>query len=225
MITAEQTAIIVLRRKETAMKKGNTHNPGRRFFLTRVVPACALTCLEAKNLFALTQSEEEQEVQKATHKFDAEFGRKLTYREYFSNRYREFIELAKALEKEWGRERTIEFLKKTTTEKMTNYGKSQAERESDNSFEAYVKQFRSGYEEVLTKEVVEDSGEAFELKVTECIWADIFLGAGAGRIGYASVCWGDYAWAESFNDKITMVRDKTLMQGHDCCNHRYLWKG
>jgi hypothetical protein len=25
-----------------------------------------------------------------------------------------------------------------------------------------------------------------------------------------------------FNPDIKMVRDKILMQGHDCCNHRYL---
>ncbi len=207
------------------MRNRDAFDPGRRFFLTRVVPVCALTCLEAKNLFALAQSDAEKDVRLAPHKFDAEFGRKLTYREYFANQYREFIDLAKALEKEWGTERTIGFLKKTTTERMTNYGKSHAGRVSDNSFEEYVKQFRSGYENMLTKEIVEDTGTAFELKVTECIWADTFLRADAGHIGYASICWGDYAWAESFNDKITMVRDKTLMQGHDCCNHRYLWKG
>jgi hypothetical protein len=114
---------------------------------------------------------------------------------------------------------------KITTEKMASLGKSQAGRTSDNSFEAYVKQFRIGYGNVLTMEIVEDTDTAFELEVTECIWADTFLRAQAGHIGFASVCWGDYAWAESFNDKITMVRDKTLMEGHDYCNHRYLWKG
>jgi hypothetical protein len=47
----------------------------------------------------------------------------------------------------------------------------------------------------------------------------------AGDIGYAMVCWGDYAWAEGFNPKIKLVRDKTLMEGHDRCNHRYIWTG
>jgi hypothetical protein len=205
------------------MRSKDAADPGRRIFITRVVPACALTCFAAKNLFALAQSE--AGVQEPAHKFDAELGRKLTYRRYYANRYGEFIELAKALEKEWGRERTVEFLKKRTTEKMTQHGKRQAEETSDNSFEAYVKQFRAGYENLLTKEVVEDTDTAFELKVTECIWADTFLPADAGHIGYAAVCWGDYAWTSSFNEKMTMVRDKTLMQGHDCCNHRYLWKG
>jgi hypothetical protein len=205
------------------MRSEKIVDSGRRTFITRVVPACALTCLAAKNVFALAQSG--AGVQETGHKFDAELGRKLTYRQLYANRYGEFIELAKALEKEWGRERTIEFLKKRTTEQMTEYGKQQAEKASDNSFEAYVKQFRVGYANALTKEIVEDTDTAFELKVTECIWADTFLRAEAGHIGYAAVCWGDYAWASSYNEKMEMVRDKTLMQGHECCNHRYIWKG
>ena len=205
------------------MQEEKTIDSGRRTFITKVVPACALTCLAARNVFALAQSEEVS--QEAAHKFDEAINRDITYRQMLANRYREFIELSKALEKEWGKERTVEFLKKMTTEKMTQYGKKQAEQSTDNSFEAYVKQFRAGYRNMLTKEIVEDTDKAFELEVTECIWADVFLRAQAGHIGYAAVCWGDYAWASSFNEKIEMVRDKTLMQGHDCCNHRYLWKG
>ncbi len=198
-------------------------NSGRRTFLTRTAPACALTCLAARNLFALAQTAEG--VQKAAHKFDGEITRKLTYRQIYGSRYSAFIDLAKALEKEWGRERTIEFLKARTTERMTEQGKMQAEKAPGNDLESYVKMFRSGFDNVLTMDIVEDTVKAFELKVTECIWADTFLRADAGHIGYAAVCWGDYAWARSYNENIEMVRDKTLMQGHDCCNHRYLWKG
>ena len=67
--------------------------------------------------------------------------------------------------------------------------------------------------------------KAFELKVTECIWASTFLEANMGEFGYAWICWGDYAWAKSFNPKIKLVRDKTLMQGNDYCNHKYIFEG
>jgi hypothetical protein len=207
------------------MEEMHAIDSGRRHFLTRVVPACALTCLGAKSLFARALAEESEDAAKVVHTFDAPFDTDLTYRQFFASKYRDYIELVKELEKEWGRERTIEFLEKITTAKMTAFGKSQAGGVPENNFEAYVGQFREGYANMLTKEVVEDTDTAFELKVTECIWADTFLRADAGHIGYAAVCWGDYAWAESFNEKIVMVRDKTLMQGHDRCNHRYLWKG
>ena len=74
-------------------------------------------------------------------------------------------------------------------------------------------------------EIVEDTETAFELKVSECLPAAVFRDADAAEIGYASVCWGDYAWAQGFNPKIKLVRDKTLMEGDKYCNHRYIWTG
>jgi hypothetical protein len=81
------------------------------------------------------------------------------------------------------------------------------------------------WEPMLNMKVVEDTETAFELKVSECLVATVFRDANAADIGYAHVCWGDYAWAEGFNPKIKMVRDKTLMQGDKYCNHRYIWTG
>ncbi len=197
----------------------------RRRFLASVIPACAITCVGSNAAFASILRGEGLLIQDQKHKFDSKFERALTYRQLLERQFYNFIALAKGLEKEMGKEKAIALLKKISTERQTNFGKRQASQMPDNSFAAYVGQFRSGYENTLTKEIVEDSETAFELKVTECIWADTFLKAKAADIGYAWICWGDYAWAEGFNPKIKMVRDKTLMQGHDRCNHRYLWKG
>jgi hypothetical protein len=81
------------------------------------------------------------------------------------------------------------------------------------------------FAKVLTMEIVEDTERAFEIKVTECIHADAFLHYEAGDIGFAKVCYGDYAWAEGYHPKIRLTRDKTLMEGHSYCNHRYTWIG
>ena len=208
------------------MKKSKLFEPSRREFITRAVPACSALCLGGGKLLALTPSDNESIFQEEKHKFDQEYPKKLTYKQFFATRYREYIRLARALEKEFGKEKTIELLKKFTAESSMQYGKNQAEGKTDISLKAYTKQFDpANYKNLLTMEIVEDTDKAFELKVTECIWATTFLDAKAGDIGYAAVCWGDYAWAEGFNPKIKMVRDKTLMQGHDCCNHRYVWIG
>ena len=197
----------------------------RRKFIASVIPACAITCMGSNAAFASILRGEGNLIQDQKHKFDSKFERALTYRQLLERQFMNFITLAKGLEKEMSKEKAIALLKKISTERQTNFGKRQASQMPDNSFAAYVDQFRSGYDNTLTKEIVEDTKTAFELKVTECIWADTFLKAKAGDIGYAWICWGDYAWAEGFNPKIKMVRDKTLMQGHDRCNHRYLWKG
>ena len=201
----------------------------RRRFLTTVMPACALTCLGFK--FALAQEGKHNPATGAetepAHLFDAEYPRKLTYRQVITNQYRESIQLAKALQEEWGEQKTIDFLKKSTSKRLLAYGKSQASRSKDTSLRQYVQQFRDvdNYKNMLAMEIVEDTDDAFELKVSGCIWADVFRAAEAGKLGYAMVCYGDYAWAEGFNPKIKLVRDKTLMQGDAICNPRYVWQG
>jgi hypothetical protein len=74
----------------------------------------------------------------------------------------------------------------------------------------------------FTMKVVEESDSAFEMKITECLWARIFGEADAAEMGFRCICRADYAIAEAFNPRIELVRDKTLMQGHSCCNHRYV---
>lgn len=198
----------------------------RRQFFSRVVPACALSCLGAGKILGFSSTEREPFVQEAKHKFDSPFDRPLTYRQFFGVRYGEFIRLAKALEKEMGQEKLLDFLKEQTQTALLQTGQQQAKRSPDNSLQTYVQTFKGpNYDTTLTRKIVEDSDKAFELKITECIWASTFLQAKAGEIGYAAVCFGDYAWAEGFNPKIKLIRDKTLMQGHDCCNHRYVWEG
>ena len=208
------------------MAKENTCNSTRRQFITRVIPACAATCvglsgIKTSALFAGSAS-----MQDDIHKFDQKLDRNLTYRQYMTARLMGVIEIAKALEKELGKDRTIAFLKKHTTERMTAYGKNQAAQSPDNSFRTYTDTFRNKerWKNISTMEIVEDTEHAFELKFTECIWADIWLKADAGDLGFAYVCFGDYAWIRGFNPAFKMVRDKTLMQGDRFCNHRYLWE-
>ena len=74
----------------------------------------------------------------------------------------------------------------------------------------------------LTKTVIEDSDRAFEIEVTECLWAKVFRESDAAELGHRCICRADYATARAFNPRIELVRDRTLMQGHDRCNHRYV---
>lgn len=205
-------------------------NQGRRDFLTKVIPACAASCLGASQIFAGSPAVAKSLFQQEKHRWDKAIevptGRELTPRLLSRMRVRNFIRFAQFLEKELGKERMIELVKKSATERLTQSGKKQAKRLGKTDLKSYTAQFKGpGMQNSLTMEILEDTDKIFEIKVTECLIGDTYLQAKAGDIGYAAVCWGDYAWAESFNPKIKLVRDKTLMQGHDCCNHRYVWTG
>ncbi|MGD8787177.1 MAG: L-2-amino-thiazoline-4-carboxylic acid hydrolase [Phycisphaerales bacterium] len=204
------------------MKQLHKCDTSRRRFITTIFPACTAACLMNgnKNAFAQTTNEKKEQTK---HKFEQTIERELTHSTFCAIRYEEFMTLAKALEKEWGKDKLIAFLTKNTNERMFQHGQNQAKRLGDNSLATYVKQFRPpNYRNTLTHKIVEDTNTAFQIIVTECIWAKTFRDAGMEDIGYAHICYGDYYWPKGFNPKMKMERDKTLMQGHDCCNHRYV---
>ena len=198
----------------------------RRGFLSGLAPFCALTCLGMNKAEAWDFSDGRSVQESAGHKFDKPYRRQLTARQVSDLRYRNFILLAKDLEKEMGKEALIEFLEKRTLAQLLAQGKSYAKRSSDTSFRTFSNIFKNpGMQATLTMEIIEDTDTVFEVKVTECLVGDTFLRAKAGEIGNAAVCIGDYTFAEGFNPKIKMIRDKTLTLGHAYCNHRYVWTG
>ena len=208
------------------MNRPNATRTSRRHFLTRVMPGCAAACLGARKAFSLVGTGGLQEDQQPRHKFDEDF-RMMTYRQISELNAGTTVDLVRALEQEIGKERVNEFLKNFSSEKLLQRGKMQAAHTEEHDLQSYVSMFKENelFQKVLTVEIVEDNDLAFEMKVTECLTASTFLAKEAGDIGYALVCWGDYAWAEGYNPKIKLVRDKTLMEGHACCNHRYIWTG
>lgn len=200
----------------------------RRSFLAQALPACSLLCLGAGSHVPGLSPAWKKAFQQAKHKFDEEFPMKLTNRQLMSFMYgRDYIPFLKFLAEEIGKDKLIALLKQHSTEQGRQMGKMMAQRLGKNDFAELKKLFSQenpNFKSTLTMTLTEDTDTVHELKVTECLWADTFVKANAGELGFAAVCFADYASATAFNPKIEMVRDKTLMQGHDCCNHRYLLK-
>jgi len=211
------------------MKNFNQTQTSRRQFLIKTVPACALVCLGSSGLPGVKHLSAQQE---GKHKFDKPHEFVSTHRQVQRRVKQEKIQLIKTLIKELGERRTIEILKIDTREAALAQGRRHAQSAKRAGkkidFDTYVSAHRDpkAGEYTLTKEIIEDSEKAFELKVTECLYAETYIKAGlGGEVGYAALCYMDYFWPKGFNENIEMVRDKTLMQGHDCCNHRYIWTG
>ncbi len=161
----------------------------------------------------------------AKHKFSE--GANMTFQEVFDFAFKKLIPVLQGLAKELGEDRFLNALKKVASECALKAGQDRARRLPRNDLAAFT---GSGSEpshfakHVLTREIVEDTPHAFELKVTECLWAKTFREIGAGDIGYLLLCHTDYADCQGFNPRITLTRSKTLMQGDDCCDHRFVWE-
>ena len=195
----------------------------RRELLTRTAPMCALACLGLRNTAGVLASEI-QDVDQDVHKYDVVRDAKLSVRSSTQMQYSKFFEFITTLKSEIGDTELIRLLNIYSTGVGQRAGEGQVQQFPDTDFKTFVAQFRPPrYANPLTHEVVEDTENAFEIKVTECIWASVFKEAGLdGEIGHAAVCNMDYAWPKAFSANIKMERDRTLMQGHDYCNHRYI---
>jgi len=154
------------------------------------------------------------------HKFLEDAG--MTFQQVYDFGYRGFISRMQVIANELGEDRFMEILKRASSEVA-----SQVKSGPNNDFAAFTAGMRGQsrfWEHALTRDIIEDTDRAFEIRVTECLWAKTFREGGASDIGYASICHPDYAACQAFNPKIRMIRTKTLMQGDDHCDHRWVWE-
>jgi hypothetical protein len=147
-----------------------------------------------------------------------------TWEEMFRFAYqKDLIPLMKELEAQLGREKFIAMLRTAGDEvvRKKTAGRPPAVRDLVN-FASNMQNVPPVIQHALEAEIVEQSPEAFEYRVTKCLWAKVFRNMDAGDIGYSMVCYPDYAVARRLNPKLRLIRTKTLMQGDDCCDLRYV---
>ena len=197
----------------------------RRDFIRRVMPACALGCLGVCGSAGAAALATESLPCQEKHKFDEELP-PLTLRQYFSRQLSTGLEPLMAIREEIGEEKLIRILEGYSFARGAEQGKEDSEAREVTDFHNYNERFRSGQmDRIITFTIVEDTAEAFEIKVTECALADPIQEADAGLIGNAWLCHEDYGHANGYNPKIKLIRDKTLVKGDAYCNHRYEWTG
>jgi len=203
----------------------------RRNFLRTALPAGALCGLGCPKLSALLQ-EGTVPGQSLQEKAAQDSG--MSYEEVFRFAYQGgFIPIAKKMMESMGRDVFLDLLASAASEaasegvseSMRALAAADPDQSPRNDLSTFADGMRnpdSSYRNALTYEIVEDSDDAFEVKITECLWAKTYRESDASEIGYAAQCHGDHAAAEAFNPRLKLIRSKTLMQGDDCCNHRWV---
>ena len=151
---------------------------------------------------------------------------RMTFRQVFDFAFKAVMPEFQGLAKEIGEERFSQLLKRTALECGLRAGEDRARQSRRNDLTTFIAPMKEPdhfSKHVLTFEIVEDATQAFGICVTECLWAKTFRELGVAELGYLLVCHPDYAVCQGFSSKITLTRTKTLMQGDDCCNHRWVW--
>ena len=151
----------------------------------------------------------------------------MTFQDVFDFAYKGLIPVLRGLGREFGQEQFASVLKDIVAESALEAALEAARQLPCNDFAAFKASAREPDRfgrHILTLEIVEDTPEVFEVRVTECLWAKTFRDLGAAEIGSMLICHRDYADCRGFNPRITMIRSKTLMQGDEFCNHRFVWE-
>jgi len=151
----------------------------------------------------------------------------LTWEQIFRFAYqKDLIPVLKVMSEQIGREKFVEMLKEAggaVVQKKTA-GRPPVVRDLV-TFAANAKNMPPLMQHALDVEMVEQTPEAFEYCVKKCLWAKACRDENAADIGYAMICYPDYAVAKGLNPKLILVRTKTLMQGDDSCRLRYVMEG
>ena len=208
------------------MKK-TTLDMGRRDFLSGVVPSCAMTCLGISQLPLADPSGPLNPNVQDTHKFDMPVDPVPSWRRQEVIKIARFLEFQQYLVEQMGRDEVIEILKGFQSSRNASQARRAAQRLGSNDFDAFKRFYNPSIpalNRIVTLEIVENTDTVYEWRITECINTEPYIRANARDLGYAAACFGDYAFAENFNPAIRLTRDKTIMEGHEYCNHRYTWE-
>jgi hypothetical protein len=193
----------------------------RREFLRKTMSSCAFCCLAAPIAFASDRINPITTDQQ--HKFQSDSG--MTMQHVYNFAFKEnYIPAMKNLMKQIGKEKFLEMLKKSSEmlyEEDEDADFKNKER-TLKTWSDFSKKLIENMSNVLTGEILTDNENVLEIRYTECLYAKTFREADAADIGYAGLCYQDYPWTKQFNPKLRLIREKTLMQGHDCCHFKWV---
>jgi hypothetical protein len=149
----------------------------------------------------------------------------MTFEDVFKFAFNNYV-IWGEMAKKYGEENYLKLLKNISYNRALNAEQVASKNIKCKDFETFKKLAReTNYfsENALTMEITKDTQNVFEVKITECLWAKVFQEIGMEKIGYALICYPDYASCKGYNPKICLIRTKTLMQGNKYCNHKYIW--
>ena len=123
-----------------------------------------------------------------------------------------------------GYNEAIEITKEVVREDAILSGKTLAEEYSGNSIAELSKIVKEVWAEddAFEIKIIKETDKELFFDISYCGYAQIYEKLGVKKLGCILSCIRDFYFLEGFNPKITLKRTKTIMEGADCCNFRYV---
>jgi len=127
------------------------------------------------------------------------------------------MKTVRAIQKKYGDE-GVEAIHDAFKEVAAERGEKMAREASSSALKAFCSALEAGCAGSHEWHKLEDTDKRQVYRFTSCMQAEIFAELDALDIGFW-LCEGDAPMASAFNSAIGFQRTKTLMEGHDCCDH------
>lgn len=128
-----------------------------------------------------------------------------------------FVNAVRTIEEEFGAEGK-EKIHKRMLVRALELGKELSYNLDDNSLINFCKVMEKSCAGTHEWEKIEENENKQAYRFTRCMWAEVFRSLNAADIGIW-ICEGDGPAAMAFNPDIKFKRTKTLMEGHEFCDH------
>jgi len=155
----------------------------------------------------------------------------MTLKEYFKPPlglpHKGVILLVRELEKILGKEEAHKLVGDLWERERVKSIKEQVRKKPYSSFQEWV-QTREGDTSMWSYTNIDEPTIVTEntriCNTIDCLWADIYREWGAEDIGYLLECKGDFAACAAQHPNLRLERTKTLMEGSDRCDFKYIWE-
>ena len=137
--------------------------------------------------------------------------------------YTEMAKMIRALKERFGDE-VYQIVSKQNGEKAFAEWKKIGEKIGCNSIEDLIKHLWEPLKKEGWDYEINETEKGFQMKCTRCGLYDLAKYCGITEEAFYMFCTNDPYITEGFNPNIGLKMTKTLMQGHDCCDHFYYYK-
>lgn len=144
-------------------------------------------------------------------------------KKFFEMHTKEVARILGILKDHFGSE-VFEVISKEEGKKVVRRWSEKAKEHGSNTIEDLIQLLWEPMREHGLEYTMEKKDNGILMHCTKCPYYDHAQKHGTTETSFAFTCATDPYIVEGFNDKIGFKRTKTLMEGHDCCDHFYYMK-
>ena len=159
--------------------------------------------------------------------FRAEISLKELFNPPVTQPHKGIIAIVRELEKVLGKEQAHKLVGDVIERERVKVAQAGVKNSKITCFKEWVKWFEGGSSIWMHANVDERpvyTENTRSVNTVACMWADTYREWGAGDIGYIYECKPDFAAVKAQHPNLRLERTKTLMQGDDCCDFKFIWE-